>query len=140
MLGAKRDVYPSAHDTSPDKMNALLGEGSEFEGKLNFEGVVRVDGTIKGEIASKYKLIIGEKALVEAEISVGTAIVSGTVKGNITASQRIELHAPAKVTGNLRTPTLVIDEGVTYDGSCQMSGASSGGREKPLSVLTEKKE
>src|SRR3972149_2112859 len=86
MLGVKRDVYPSSHDTSPDKMNALLGEGSEFEGKLNFEGVVRVDGTIKGEIISKDKLIVGEKALVEAEISVGTAIVSGTVKGNITAS------------------------------------------------------
>lgn len=136
MIGSKKEAYQGSQG-SAENMNALLGEGSEFEGKLNFQGVVRVDGVIKGEITSKDKLIIGEKAKVEAEISVGTAIISGEVKGNITASQRLEIHAPAKVTGNINTPTLIIDEGVIFEGSCQMSQSRGGPEEKPLSVLSK---
>lgn len=113
---------------SPAKVNALLGKGSEFEGKLNFEGVVRVDGVLKGEIVSKDKVVIGEGARVEAEINVGTAIVSGEVKGNITAAIEIELLAPAKMHGNLKTPSLVIQKGVIFEGSCSMTGSDKSSR------------
>jgi cytoskeletal protein CcmA (bactofilin family) len=102
-----------------------LGKGSEFEGKLNFEGAVRIDGVMKGEIISKDRLIIGESAKVEAEINVGSAVISGEVVGNITASSEVELIAPAKVTGNIKTPSLIIQKGVIFDGNCSMSGKSS---------------
>lgn len=108
---------------APDtKVNALLGKGSEFEGKLSFEGTVRIDGKMKGEIHSKDKLVIGDGAKVEAEIEVGSALISGDVTGNITAKERIELKAPAKIKGNITTPIIVIEEGVMFDGNCTMSG------------------
>lgn len=122
---APKPAGVSSPTETQQKVNALLGKGSEFEGKLNFEGAVRIDGVMKGEIISKDKLIVGESAKVEAEINVGSAIISGEVVGNITASSEVELIAPAKVTGNIKTPSLIIQKGVIFDGNCSMSGKSS---------------
>ncbi len=108
------------------KTNALLGKGSEFEGKLSFEGTVKIDGVMKGEIRSKDNLVIGEGAKVEAEIEVGSAVVSGQVNGNVTAKNRVELKSPARITGNITTPVLIIEEGVVLDGNCSMSGDKGG--------------
>ena len=130
---------PAPVAESPAKVNALLGKGSEFEGKLNFEGVVRIDGILRGEIVSKDKLVIGEGARVEAEINVGTAMVSGEVKGNITASAEIELLAPAKMQGNLKTPSLVIQKGVIFDGNCIMSGAEKTPKSASAPQFTQPK-
>lgn len=102
------------------EMNALLGKGASFEGKLTFEGTVRVDGIFKGEIHTDDVLVIGETAKVEAEMKVGTAVVNGEVRGNITATKAIELSNPAKVRGNLKTPSLMIEKGVIFEGSCSM--------------------
>jgi len=126
MPGTSFTPQPTPVTTPPSsesKVNAMLGKGSEFEGKLSFEGAVRVDGVMKGEIRSKDKLIVGDGARVEAEIDVGSATISGQVTGNITAASRIELKAPAKVKGNVTTPILIIEEGVVFDGNCSMSGA-----------------
>jgi len=103
------------------ELNALLGRGSQFEGKLVFEGTVRIDGKFKGEIHSKGKLIIGENGEVEGDVWVDSAIISGKLKGNIKAEKKVELLAPAKLTGNISTKALVIQEGAVFDGNCQMS-------------------
>jgi len=102
------------------EVNALLGKGSEFEGKLTFEGAVRSDGTFSGEIFTQDTLIIGEGARVSAQIEAGTVIVYGDVQGNITTTELIELHAPARLKGDIETPNLVIDRGVMFEGSCKM--------------------
>jgi cytoskeletal protein CcmA (bactofilin family) len=109
------------------EVTTLLGRGSEFEGKLSFEGTVRVDGKLSGEIFTDDVLIIGEGAEVNAEISVGAIIIEGTVHGNIHAKRSVEIHTPARVRGNISTPSLSIDKGVTFDGQCQMeqNGAST---------------
>src|SRR3954447_3228571 len=78
------------------ELNALLGKGSSFEGKLLFEGSVRIDGKFTGEIISTDTLIIGEGADVKGEIQVGTLIVVGDYNGNAKASKSVELRAPAK--------------------------------------------
>ena len=110
------------------EVTTLLGRGSEFEGKLSFEGTVRVDGKLSGEIFSEDVLIIGEGAEVNAEISVGAIIIEGTVHGNIHAKRSVEIHTPARVRGNISTPSLSIDKGVIFDGQCQMepNGAGAG--------------
>ena len=102
------------------EVNALLGKGSEFEGKLTFEGAVRIDGTFSGEIFTEDTLIIGEGARVSAQIEAGTVIVYGDVQGNISTTELIELHAPARLKGDIETPNLVIDRGVMFEGSCKM--------------------
>ncbi len=124
MIGGKKgDTSQSAAGSAgaSGEIKAILGKGSEFEGKLKFEGTVRVDGKFKGEVQSQGTLIIGEHALIEGDVDVDTAIVAGKVEGNISAKTRLELHAPAKLTGNITAPVIIIQEGVTFDGNCQMS-------------------
>jgi cytoskeletal protein CcmA (bactofilin family) len=110
-----------SHDRMADNLNALLGKGSEFQGKLTFEGTVRIDGRFTGEIFSDGVLIVGEGADVQAEIRVAAVQVWGHVTGNITATESVELHAPAELRGNITSPALHIDKGVFFDGACQMT-------------------
>jgi cytoskeletal protein CcmA (bactofilin family) len=118
---------------SPE-LNALLGKGSQFEGKLIFEGTVRIDGKFSGEIISTDQLIIGEGAEVKATVKVGTLVCLGDYQGDATASKGIELKAPAKVRGNLTTAAIVIERGVFFDGTCKMDtgGTSSPGAAKKV--------
>jgi cytoskeletal protein CcmA (bactofilin family) len=108
------------------EINTLLGRGSEFEGKLTFEGTVRIDGKLSGEIFTDDVLVIGEGAEVSAEIDAGTIIIEGQVVGNVRAKRSVEIHAPGRVRGNIVTPSLFIDKGVIFEGNCQMESAVSG--------------
>lgn len=108
-----------------DNIHTILGPESSFEGKLSFEGTVRVDGVFKGEIHTEDVLVIGEGARVEAEVKVGSIIVNGEVRGNVTATSAVELHAPGKLYGNITTPQLTIDKGVLFEGSCTMTTKAS---------------
>jgi cytoskeletal protein CcmA (bactofilin family) len=119
-------VPAHAPDSRPEgEINTLLGRGSEFEGKLTFEGTVRIDGKLSGEIFSDDVLVIGEGAQVSAEIDVGVVIVEGNVNGNIRAKRAVELHAPARVRGNIETPSLYVDKGVIFEGNCKMENVTA---------------
>ena len=104
----------------PEKgIQTLIGPETTLEGKLLFEGTVRLDGNLSGIIEGKEGMvIIGEKAVIHADIFVSIANVSGEVKGNIKASDRIELHPPARVFGDISAPVVIIDVGVVFDGKC----------------------
>ena len=115
----------TASTSSSSDLNALLGRGSEFEGKLAFEGKVRIDGTFTGEISTNDLLQIGDGAKVQAEITCGTVIVEGEVNGNIKATQAVELRRPAKVHGDITTPSLVIEKGVLFEGRSKMDEMAS---------------
>ncbi len=116
------------------EITALLGRGTQFEGKLHFEGRVRIDGMFKGEIRSDDTLVIGDGADVHAEIDVAIVIVrGGVVHGNIRATTAIELHAPARMVGNLHAPSLFIDRGVEFQGSCRMDPFDANATTKPAS-------
>lgn len=112
---------------SPDgpqlvELNALLGRGTRYAGKLCFEGRIRIDGRFEGEIRGDDVLVIGEGAEVEADIEVGVCIVlGGKVSGNVRARQAIELHVPAVVRADLQAPAVFIDRGVQYEGNCRMA-------------------
>jgi cytoskeletal protein CcmA (bactofilin family) len=119
-------VGPAAVGTRMGELNALLGKGSSFEGKLLFEGSVRIDGKFTGEIISTDTLIIGEGADVKGEIQVGTLVVVGDYNGNAKASKSVELRAPAKVRGTLTTASISIERGVFFDGNCKMDTSGGG--------------
>lgn len=110
----------------PGEVHTLLGKGSEFDGKLTFEGQVRIDGKFSGQIFTKDVLVIGDGARVNAEVTAGTVIVHGVVEGNIKATQVVELHQPARVKGNIETPALAMDRGVIFEGSMKMENLSKG--------------
>ncbi len=134
MAMLKREEMLAAAPTGGD-LNALLGRGSEFEGKLTFEGTVRIDGKFNGTIVTNDVLVIGEGAKVSAEISCGTVIVHGEITGNVRAKNAVELHHPAKMRGNIEAPSLMIEKGVIFEGQCKMEGIApekSGGSSKPM--------
>ena len=113
-------ALPAQSERPQGEITTLLGRGSEFEGKLTFEGTVRIDGKLSGEIFSDDVLVVGEGAEVAAEIDVGVIIVEGNVTGNIRAKRAVELHAPARVKGNIETSSLYVDKGVMFEGNCKM--------------------
>jgi cytoskeletal protein CcmA (bactofilin family) len=118
-------VQAAARQQAAGEITTLLGRGATFEGKLTFEGTVRIDGRFKGEVFTDDTLVIGEGAHVEATIDVGEVIIQGTVVGNVTAKRSIEIHAPGRVKGDLHTPTLQIDKGVIFEGRSFMEAATS---------------
>jgi cytoskeletal protein CcmA (bactofilin family) len=124
MAMLKRDDITSSPAASSD-LNALLGRGSEFEGKLTFEGTVRIDGKFTGTIVTGDVLVVGEGAKISAEISCGTIIVHGEVTGNVRAKNAVELHHPAKMRGNIETPSLMVEKGVIFEGQSKMENLSA---------------
>jgi len=117
-------VQAARASAAAGEITTLLGRGAVFEGKLTFEGTVRIDGRFKGEVFSDDVLVIGDGAQVEATIDVGEVIIQGTVVGNITAKRSIEIHAPGRVKGDLHTPSLQIDKGVIFEGRSFMEAAT----------------
>jgi len=115
----EREV-PKAADASAT--SAFLGKGSRVTGKLVFEGTVRLEGQVEGEITAQDTLVIGETAVINAQINGTSIVVHGTIKGDVTARKRLEIHAPGKVYGNISVPSLVIHEGVVFEGQCTMGG------------------
>jgi len=135
MAMLKRDDLSAVPATAAGSdLNALLGRGSEFEGKLTFEGTVRIDGKFTGTIVTNDVLVVGEGAKLAAEITCGTIIVHGEISGNVKARSMVELHQPARMRGNIETPVLMIEKGVIYEGQTKMEGvekAPAGSGTKP---------
>ena len=129
MALAKRESLVSL---KMDEITTILGKGSEFEGKLCFEGTLRIEGSFRGEIRSEAVLVVGEGAEVNAEVHVGTIIINGNVHGNITATHSVEIRCPGKVVGNLVTPSLTIEKGVVFEGACQMDSKKNKTEENVL--------
>ncbi len=100
-------------------ITAFLGDDTEFEGRLSFKGVVRVDGRLKGNVDAEGTLIVGESAVIECDIQAGSVIVSGEVHGRIVAGDRIDLFPPARVYGDIEAPSVTIDAGVVFEGNCR---------------------
>jgi cytoskeletal protein CcmA (bactofilin family) len=109
-------------NTADNDINAFLGVGSQFEGRMVFEENMRIDGAFRGEIASKKLLVTGNTAELQAEVAVGSLIMSGRFSGKIKAESRVELRAPATVEGDIEAPVVVIEDGVVFNGAVKMAG------------------
>lgn len=105
-----------------EQVTVHLGKGSRISGKACFEGAALIEGTVEGEIVAQESLVIGESAVVDAQLTVDSILITGKVSGDIVARTRVEIRAPGKVCGNISTPSLVIHEGVLFEGQCSMSG------------------
>ena len=110
-----------ARDIKEGTLTGFVGNGTTHTGEANFKGMLRVDGTLSGRVSSDDgTLIVSTNGRVEANVEVAVAQIFGTVNGDITASKRIEMGRVAKVTGNIQTPALVIENGALFEGSCRM--------------------
>ena len=109
----KETVFEEEHYT-------FLGKGVDFKGKAQFDGTVRVDGHFEGEITTSDTLIIGEHAVIKGSITGGVIVSGGKVQGDITASQKVQLLKPAVLIGDVNSPSFSMEEGVVFQGLCNM--------------------
>jgi len=110
----------------------LLGKGADFKGVVTFDGTVRVDGRVEGEIHTTGTLIVGENAMIEGIVSAGVLMNSGKINGTITASEKIHILKPGVLVGDIRTPLIAIEEGSHFHGMCDM-GAHYWSKQAALS-------
>lgn len=102
-------------------ISTFLGSDSTIEGTLEFQGTIRLDGNVRGKIISNGgTVIVGEKAVINAELIVDGAIIMGEVNGTIDAKERIEVYPPGRVIGDIHAPVISIDTGAVFNGNCGM--------------------
>ena len=105
------------------KVSTYLGINASIEGTIDFSDTIRLDGNVKGRIISAVgTVIIGEKAIINADIEVDVAIVKGEINGSLEARDRIEISPPARITGDIQAPVISIETGVIFNGKCSMKG------------------
>jgi len=110
-----------ARDIKEGTLTGFVGNGTTLTGEASFKGMLRVDGALSGRVSSADgTLIVSTNGRVDANVEVAVAQIFGTVNGDITATKRIEMGRVAKVTGNIQTPALVIENGAIFEGSCRM--------------------
>jgi cytoskeletal protein CcmA (bactofilin family) len=105
---------------NPDSIRTMIAEGTNFKGVLSFDGSVRIDGRMEGEIVSNGTLFVGHKSVIQADIKVDSITIGGKICGNIIAATRLVMLSTAEVNGKIQTPILKIEEGAKFQGTCKM--------------------
>ena len=106
--------------TEGGAITTIFGKETSFQGVLEFTKPLQINGFFEGEIKTDGTLVIGDSAVVKADIQAGIVIVGGEVTGNIVASKKLEMLETGKVYGNIKTAKLHIADGVVFDGNCEM--------------------
>lgn len=109
---------PYTHEDS--FVNSIIGEGTTLRGEFNLNGLLRIDGIFYGKVKTNGKVLVGKNGVAECTIISGTVVIGGKVKGDILATERITLLSTGELIGNIKTPRLVIEEGVVFDGTCEI--------------------
>jgi cytoskeletal protein CcmA (bactofilin family) len=120
-------------DKKIDSISTFLGSDASFDGTIEFQGTIRVDGRVKGKICSQGgTLIVGEKAVVDADIIAGAVIVMGEVNGTIDAKERIEVYPPGRLGGNVQATVISIEPGGIFNGHCAMKAQTTSSKKTPV--------
>lgn len=104
---------------SDQTLSVLFGPESTVDGKLDFDGAVRIDGTFRGSIRTS-ALVVGEHANITADVTCTTAVIHGEITGNVTASEHVSLESGARVKGDISSPSLSLAKGAMFDGLSRM--------------------
>jgi len=123
----------TVRDAAP-QYAALIEDGAELDGTVSFSGTVLLNCRVHGEVVSTGELLIGEKAVINATIRSRIARIAGSVTGDVHASERVELHATARVYGDIEAPAVVVTEGAFFEGQCRMAPATAAAAETPAAA------
>jgi cytoskeletal protein CcmA (bactofilin family) len=119
--------------------NTTIGEESFFEGRFAIQGSLRIDGRFEGQALLVDQLQIGPKGKVKATIIATSVVVEGIIVGNVSASRRVLLLATARVLGDIKTPELIIQDGVILEGRCTISHVQIENTPQYIEALYNKK-
>lgn len=114
-----------AKSIDPNSTDTLLGEGTQFEGNLNSEASIRVEGAIVGDIECKGDVTIGDNGSAQSTITARNVIIAGKVKGNINAAEKLTITSTGQLHGNATSKKLIIDDGGIFMGNSQMLSSTA---------------
>jgi cytoskeletal protein CcmA (bactofilin family) len=117
-----------------EEINVFWGKDSLLKGKVNSEGIFRLDGKVEGEIYHSGTLMIGETAVIKGKVEATILILNGILEGEVTAKERTEIQASGKLYGTVFTPIFVIQDGGIFEGNCKM-GAKPGREPEKSEIL-----
>jgi len=104
-----------------DIANSFIGEKSYFEGKFLINGTIQINGKFEGKILKVDQIFVGQSGKIKGNLEANSIVIEGVVIGNIKATTRVMLLPTARVLGDLRTPELIIQNGVILEGRCLIS-------------------
>lgn len=106
---------------APTDLRSFLGEGTDINGEVKFQEIMRIDASVSGTVSSETgSLLVMERGRVKATIQAGMVEISGIVEGTITAKTSVKIHSTGRVYGDIFTPALIIEHGAVFDGKCHM--------------------
>jgi cytoskeletal protein CcmA (bactofilin family) len=117
-----------------ERLNTIVGQGTVLKGECSVNGTVRVDGVIDGSLKATGVAILGKSGQIKGDLLVGNAIVGGIVEGSVIAEGRLELQSGARVEGDIKAKKLVVEEGVFFQGFCNMEQKADGKGKRPQRV------
>jgi cytoskeletal protein CcmA (bactofilin family) len=133
-MWARKEQHEQSTETDFENFT-LLAKDVDFKGVVNFDGTVRVDGRVEGEIHTTGTLIVGEHAIIKGIVSAGVLMNSGKINGTITAVEKIQILKPGVLVGDIRTPSIAIEEGSHFHGMCDM-GVRAWSEQTPVSLAS----
>jgi cytoskeletal protein CcmA (bactofilin family) len=110
----------TAYTNGESSVNSIIGEGTTLHGDFNLNGLLRIDGNFSGTVQTSGRVLIGKHGSAQCRIVAGTVVIGGKVKGEIIATERVTLLSTGVLIGNIVTPRLIIEEGVVFDGKCEI--------------------
>lgn len=123
---------------SGDIASNVIGENSYFTGTFIINGSLRIDGRFEGKYLQADQLYVGRSGKIRTNINAVSVIVEGLIIGNINATSRILLMPTAKILGDIKTPELIIQNGVILEGRCTISNDLKSSAKDLISVEYEK--
>ncbi len=126
-------MMASGDPETQDQVIAFVGVGVAFKGVIRYNGTVRIDGRMEGEIHTDGVLLVGKDAVITAQISSRMVVSRGKITGDITATEKVRLLAPATLNGSVKAPLLSMEEGVLFTGTTEMPQAEEAIAFRPAS-------
>ena len=104
------------------KVETVIGPGATLKGEIHTRGTIRVDGNVEGKLSADGSVIVGEKGVVNAEVTAGLVIIGGTVHGKVNGREKVEILSTGRLHGDVTTKPakFVVAEGVIFEGRCTM--------------------
>jgi len=109
--------------TAAGAVYSIIAPGARITGNISSEEDIRIEGFLEGDLVCKGKVIIGPQSLMKGNVKCVSAEVSGMVEGDIEASEMLSLREKSQIKGSLKTSTLIIEPGASFNGACEMCSA-----------------
>ena len=138
MFGGKdEEGFTTISESGTGDKATVIGKAVKIEGVLSAKENIRIEGIVEGKVKTEKDLVVGEGAVINADINAGTARIAGDVQGNVLVKNKLELSSTAKINGNIKAKVVVMAEGAVLNGKCVM-GEEPLVKNESESIIIEK--